>query len=423
MEVGMKKFLIVLAVLALVSFTLPACQTNQAKPEGASRAGMIERIGILCQGGGDCIEGWNGSTIKLYSDAGTTNRFSVDSGVGEVKIAAPTAIGTATPVVIISGGKSVLLEARNPAGTPVFAVNADGSATYTGFSSAGGEVAAAAAVAAPTAVGTATPAFYVNSAGVSNLFEARKNATPVFAIGNDGTISNIGTVSDELVVSNVAKVAGPTAATTATPAFVVDSTSADAVLFDVRKAATPVFSIGNAGAFTATGAGTYSSGQTVNNWAKVAAPTAIATATPALVIDSAGASNLIDARKNATPVFQVNGSGNTTVAGTLGITGSTTVGGLFLLSKQGNVTVTDGGEIAATKSFVPLTAAGAVGTSNITTGAAGQLLVLMNVGSNTITITDTGTIMLAGDCALGQYDTLTLISDGTNWLEITRANN
>ena len=296
----MKKFLIVLAVLALVSFTLPACQTNQAKPEYASRAGMIERIGILCQGGGDCIEGWNGSTIKLYSDAGTTNRFSVDSGVGEVKIAAPTAIGTATPVVIISGGKSVLLEARNPAGTPVFAVNADGSATYTGFSSAGGEVAAAAAVAAPTAVGTATPAFYVNSAGVSNLFEARKNATPV---------------------------------------------------------------------------------------------------------------------------FQVNGSGNTTVAGTLGIMGSTTVGGLFLLSEQGNVTVTDGGEIAATKSFVPLTAAGAVGTSNITTGAAGQLLVLMNVGSNTITITDSGTIMLAGDCALGQYDTLTLISDGTNWLEITRANN
>jgi len=50
-------------------------------------------------------------------------------------------------------------------------------------------------------------------------------------------------------------------------------------------------------------------------------------------------------------------------------------------------------------------------------------LVLVNVGSNTITLTDTGTLKLSANAALGQYDTITLQSDGTNWIELAKANN
>ena len=50
-------------------------------------------------------------------------------------------------------------------------------------------------------------------------------------------------------------------------------------------------------------------GLTVDNGAVIAAPTAIATATPAVVIDSAGVSNLLSIRAAGTPVFQVYASG------------------------------------------------------------------------------------------------------------------
>jgi len=45
------------------------------------------------------------------------------------------------------------------------------------------------------------------------------------------------------------------------------------------------------------------------------------------------------------------------------------------------------------------------------------------VGSNTITLTDTGTLKLGGNAALGQYDSITLLSDGTNWIQVSKADN
>lgn len=113
----------------------------------------------------------------------------------------------------------------------------------------------------------------------------------------------------------------------------------------------------------------------------------------------------------------------TAAANALEATTSATVGTWGIFTKQSNITVTAGGNISPTGTYQPLTAAGAVGTSDITAGAAGRLLILTNVGTNAITITDTGTIMLGADCALGQYDTLTLLSDGTNWLELNRNDN
>ncbi|MCC6457271.1 MAG: hypothetical protein IT328_20120 [Caldilineaceae bacterium] len=87
------------------------------------------------------------------------------------------------------------------------------------------------------------------------------------------------------------------------------------------------------------------------------------------------------------------------------------------------VTLTNGATLTPTGSYQPVTAAGAVGFGAIVADAPGTLLLLTNVSANTITVSDTGTLKLGGNRALGQYDTLWLVSDGTNWLELGYVNN
>lgn len=122
-------------------------------------------------------------------------------------------------------------------------------------------------------------------------------------------------------------------------------------------------------------------------------------------------------------------SGDATVGGTLGVTGDATFTGAasmntyLVLAPQANVTVTMGSTITPTGSYQPLTSAGNVGTASIVAGAAGTILRLVNVGSNTITISDTGTLKLSGDIALGQYDSLLLLGDGTNYIQMGTSNN
>jgi len=89
------------------------------------------------------------------------------------------------------------------------------------------------------------------------------------------------------------------------------------------------------------------------------------------------------------------------------------------------ISVTAGFTITPQGVGVPLESAGNVGTSNIvtTTASLGSVILLWNTVDTTITITDTGHLVLAGDAALGQYDTLLLMFDGTRWVEISRSNN
>lgn len=114
---------------------------------------------------------------------------------------------------------------------------------------------------------------------------------------------------------------------------------------------------------------------------------------------------------------------------TLSVPGAATVEDLavdeFILTAQTAATITNNGTLAPTGAFQPITAAGAVGTSgaNITVGAAGSVLVLLNVGSNTITFTETGTLVSAGNIALGAGDSAVLISNGTNYYAIGGSNN
>lgn len=92
---------------------------------------------------------------------------------------------------------------------------------------------------------------------------------------------------------------------------------------------------------------------------------------------------------------------------------------------RSTITMTQDATLNATGTYQPITAAGAVSTSgvSITVKPRGTVLILVNVGSNTITFTETGTLVSAGNIALGANDSATLISNGTNWYQIAASNN
>jgi len=93
-------------------------------------------------------------------------------------------------------------------------------------------------------------------------------------------------------------------------------------------------------------------------------------------------------------------------------------------TQQSTQTITATGGITPTGAYHQITAAAARGTSSVAgVSTAGRIVTLVNVGSNTITLTDTGTLKLGGNAALGQYDSITLLSDGTNWIQVSKADN
>lgn len=89
------------------------------------------------------------------------------------------------------------------------------------------------------------------------------------------------------------------------------------------------------------------------------------------------------------------------------------------------ISVTMNGTIDPTGSFQRLESAGAVSVSgdSVDVEPAGTILVLANVGGSTITITETASLISAGNVALGAGDTATFISDGDAWRQIAASNN
>ena len=104
-------------------------------------------------------------------------------------------------------------------------------------------------------------------------------------------------------------------------------------------------------------------------------------------------------------------------------TTSLRVGTKFKLTKMTRVVVTDGSTITPLGTNQPISSTANTGTSAIAAGVAGDVLYLVNVGSSTITLTDTGTLKLGGNRALGVTDGISLMYDGTNWVETAFANN
>jgi hypothetical protein len=138
-------------------------------------------------------------------------------------------------------------------------------------------------------------------------------------------------------------------------------------------------------------------------------------------------------------------TGNTTVAGTLGVTGASTLTSLQVTGNAnvaGNtvatgyiatsnfvyfippttITVTDGSTITPTATFMELTAAGAVG-AELAAAGDGQFLILVNVGAEAITITDTATTELTGNITLSATDSIMLIGSGIKWYQLAASDN
>jgi hypothetical protein len=104
----------------------------------------------------------------------------------------------------------------------------------------------------------------------------------------------------------------------------------------------------------------------------------------------------------------------------LNLTGDLVIDGVIYGGSRavsGPVTVTSGGSIdCSAGGLVLLTAAGAVGTATVvTTSVEGVECFLLNEANQTITLTDTGVLLLAGNAAVTQYDTLCLISANSVW--------
>ncbi len=177
-------------------------------------------------------------------------------------------------------------------------------------------------VAVPTVFTTATPGVHIDSVGQGAALLVDVNGTPAMIIDESGDTIFAGTVTGcSINEASGLRIVQPTSAATATPGLAINSLAAGAKLLEVSDSATPVFSILNGGAVVQVGARTATGGDTVNNWAKVAAPTAVATATPAMVIDSLALGNILEVRDAATPVFTVNDGGAVVAAGSLSIAG------------------------------------------------------------------------------------------------------
>ena len=119
-------------------------------------------------------------------------------------------------------------------------------------------------------------------------------------------------------------------------------------------------------------------------------------------------------------------------AGALGVTGESNVThftgvaveDLLRVAPQDTVTVTDGMTLTPTGTYHPVQAVGANrGFGSITAGTAGDMLLLQNVLTYTVCVSDTGTLMLGDNRTLGQNDMVWLVCDGTNWIEASYTNN
>lgn len=115
------------------------------------------------------------------------------------------------------------------------------------------------------------------------------------------------------------------------------------------------------------------------------------------------------------------------ITSTNGITitnGDLTIADNLIVTAQTAISPTDGGIITATGTYQPISSAGSVTVTIATAGVtAGTHLILENTTATSILILNTGTAKLDGDVTLGQFDSLHLRFNGTNWIEISRSIN
>lgn len=96
---------------------------------------------------------------------------------------------------------------------------------------------------------------------------------------------------------------------------------------------------------------------------------------------------------------------------------------------QSTATLTSGGTLTPSSNYVRVSAAGNVGLSSIAGCSAGaeysKILHIINMANVTITFTDTSSLKLSGNAALGQYDSLVLRCDNGHgyWVQMAKTDN
>jgi len=112
------------------------------------------------------------------------------------------------------------------------------------------------------------------------------------------------------------------------------------------------------------------------------------------------------------------------------VTGTITAGGL-IIPASGMTTVADAATLSVDRAYMRVVGDAGPSTVNTVTGIAGgtvgQVVVIEGTDdTKTVTVTDAGNVNLQsvpGACSLGVDDTLTLIYNGTKWIEIARSVN
>jgi|GEM_PF-4082808 len=92
------------------------------------------------------------------------------------------------------------------------------------------------------------------------------------------------------------------------------------------------------------------------------------------------------------------------------------------LGKMTSAADPDDGAITVTASYFEWTPAGA-GTATFAEGTEGDLLIMVNLAANTITLSDGAGNIISGGQELGQYDTATFVNNGDDWVLIATTNN
>lgn len=117
-------------------------------------------------------------------------------------------------------------------------------------------------------------------------------------------------------------------------------------------------------------------------------------------------------------------TGDLAVGGNMTVTGNLTLAGLANFTPADVITVTQAmTTFQATGVIQPVASAGAVSFGDLGTPTTGGLLMIANIGSNNVTISETASIVSAGNVVLGAGDTVTYAYIGTKWYQFGPAGN
>lgn len=183
-------------------------------PQGGSEMHVASGGKIEVESGGE-LEMQSGSTLDIQAGAG--------AAFDTLVVSAATAVGTATPALVVNNdGVSNGLEVRDSS-TPVFTVEDGGNFVS---SAGGGNIAVA------TAQATGVPGLVVNSDGVNNIVSFQDGSTEAFVVEDGGNFA----------ASFGGAVVAPTAQATAVPALSVNNLGVSKS-FEVSDTGSPSFSI------------------------------------------------------------------------------------------------------------------------------------------------------------------------------------